>query len=412
MNRLSLGLVAAIVLPSLTMAAPATAAPADNCTPAGQPIAAPPWPQQMLQPERAWPFSTGSGVTVAVIDSGVDAAHPQLRGHVTDGIDLIEPAKRGLADCAGHGTQVAGIIAAQSDPKVGFHGVARDATIVSARVSDQGNGSGASAGAAGLARAIDWAAAKARVINISMVLYVDDPGVRTAIANARARDVVVVAAAGNEGEATDANLPPYPAAYNGVIGVGAIGPSGARWQKSPHGPFIDLVAPGESVVTTQRVSGLTTIDGTSAAAAFVSATAALIRGRWPTMSAAEVGRRLTATAAPTLAGADSEEYGNGVVDPYAAVSAEMAAETPQPPLPGADNGASAPDQGRTLAWSRSTAIALALAAVGTVVALCVAGLARALPMGRRRRWNTGLAPAAREIADEEPGPPAPLFDLP
>lgn len=197
----ALAAVVAAVLP----AAPATAraAPACSAAPAPvRPVAEQPWPQQRYAPDRLTPLATGAGVVVAVVDSGVDRRHPQLAGRVLDGADFLDPGGDGTRDCAGHGTGVASIVAAAPRPGVAFRGLAPGVRILPVRVSEQqvvdGRESGRTVGAADFARAIRWAVDHdADVLNLSVVLYADDPAVRSAIAYAVRRNVVVVAAAGN-----------------------------------------------------------------------------------------------------------------------------------------------------------------------------------------------------------------------
>jgi membrane-anchored mycosin MYCP len=386
---------------ALAAAQAAPAAPAArNCTPPGEALKPVPWAQQMLAPERVWPLSTGRDVTVAVLDSGVDATHPQLRGRVAPGADFLDSTTNGTSDCTGHGTQVAGIIAAQRSTDAGFRGVAPGATIVPVRVNeDEGSG-----GPAALAKAIDWAVShSASVINVSLVVYTDQPDLRRAVENALAHNVVVVAAVGNDESAL---ATPYPAAYAGVIGVGAIDPAGVRWQRSPPTRYVDLVAPGVAVVTTQRASGLTVVDGTSFATAFVSATAALVRSRWPRLTAVEVAQRLAATATPAAGGVDAVGYGNGIVNPSDAV-ADAVVDGKPAALPGlADKRTGAESD-----WSRSEVLAVTLSGAVLVAAVAIAGLAAIVPRGRRRKWRAGLAPpAVHREEDDQPAPPVHLFE--
>jgi type VII secretion-associated serine protease mycosin len=414
---LALGALATVlpatVLPATPGSARPSAGPGSNCVAAGQPIPAVPWPQHLFDPERVWPLATGRSVTVAVLDSGVDGTNqPQLRGATVAGIDFIDPAGKGATDCVGHGTQVAGIIAAQKTPRIGFSGLAPDVLLLSARVSDAEDGTGPSSGTAGLAHAIDWAVGnKADVINISLTTTTEDPVLRQAVARAVAADAVVVAAAGNHGSDSDGNPVEYPAAYPDVIGVGATDEQGHRWDQSEHGEYVDLVAPGVDVVSTQAGGGLVNgLNGTSYAAAFVSATAALVRSRYPAMTAPDVARRLFATATPAPGGTGGE-YGYGIANPYLAVTAQMSSGKPAA-LPGlspspVDPAAAARQQ----AWHDSTTLTMALAAVAVLVALTTLGAARMLPMGWRRRWRAGLArPVRDDPEDEQLGPPVQLFD--
>lgn len=353
-----------------------------------QTVAEVPWPQRRYAPERITPLATGAGVTVAVIDSGVDSGHPQLRGRVERGADLLDPGGDGTVDCAEHGTAVAGIVAAVPRRGAGLRGLAPEARIMPVRVSERrldDDGDDRTVTATQFAQAVRWAVRHgADVLNLSVVLYEDHPAVRAAIQFAVDRDVVVVAAVGNRHR--DGDPTPYPAAYPGVLGVGAIGPDGARADFSQVGPYVDVVAPGVEVLTAVPGGGHRLRSGTSYAVPFVSATAALLREYRPDLSARQVMERLLATADPAPGGERSDEYGYGVVNPYRAV-----AETPAVSAPKAsaaapvrlDPAAVAAQERRGAARERSLWFA---AATGLVVA--VAGLvAVVLPRGARRRWR-------------------------
>jgi type VII secretion-associated serine protease mycosin len=376
-----------------------------------------PWAQQLLMPQRAWPFSTGSGVTVAVVDSGVDADHPQLHraGKVLPGRDFYLVGKLpGNYDCVSHGTGVAGIIAADGKPGVGFQGVAPGARILPVRISERetdDNGAIEVIGPTILAKGIRYAVdAGAKVINLSVAGGGDQKVVREAIAYAVKRDVVVVTAVGNQqGNSNGQVLSSYPASYPGVIGVGAIDNTGARTQGSQTGPYVDLVAPGASVLTTTRVGGHAYQDGTSFAAPFVAGTAALVRAAWPKLTAAQVAQRLVATATPARGGRGSAEYGAGIVDPYRAVTEGLAGagrNLPALTMPPPDQ-----HQLAVAAWwhtrgseARTTAM-LAAGAMGTVI--LVAWL---LVAGHRRRWTVSRSPiGTRTRRAETELPPEYLF---
>ncbi|MGW0520564.1 type VII secretion-associated serine protease mycosin [Crossiella sp. NPDC003009] len=394
-----------------------------NPAPARAEIPELPWAQQVLTPERAWPVSDGAGVTVAVVDSGVDADHPQLAANVLRGKDFYYiGALPGNFDCVSHGTAVAGIIAAGEAGKAGFRGVAPGAKILPVRVSDRDLTEGGGAAAidpAVLARGIWWAVDQGvKVLNLSLSGPVDNALIRDAVAHAVSKDVLVVAAAGNQ-QQQDSQLvgrPSYPAAYPGVLGVGAIDIDGARLPASQLGEFVDLVAPGAKVLGTTRAGGHSYFTGTSFAAPFVAGTAALVRARWPELSAAEVTRRLLATATPARGGKDSPGYGAGVVNPYRAVTDVLSAAAPVP-LPPLTHPAPDPDLLSARAWWRAAgeqARVWTAAAVGA--ALLAVLLAALLPRGRRRGWAAGLpdplpaAPGREEELPEQvfllPPPPA------
>ena len=281
-----------------------------------------PWAQQRYGTANLAGVADGRGITVAVIDSGVDAAYPQLRGRVVAGIDLLDRGD-GRIDCVGHGTAVASIIAAAPSPANGFAGLAPGATILPVRVTERSAADPGSTdrtvGAGDLARAVRGSVDRgASVINLSVVVYEDSPALRAAVAYAERRDAVVVAAVGNQHDRGDPT--PYPAAYPGVIAVGAISPSGMRVPTSQVGPYVDLVAPGADVLAAAPPRGYGLYEGTSFAVPFVSATAALLRQYRPDLTAAQVSARLAATADPAAGSGRAEEYGAGELDPYRAVT--------------------------------------------------------------------------------------------
>jgi membrane-anchored mycosin MYCP len=418
--------VAAVVLaatlaglgPVVTAGAAAAAAPTaagQNCVAPGKTITTTPWPQQMLAPQRTQHLSNGSGVTVAVLDSGVDATtQPQLRKQIYASTDFIDPKSNGRTDCTGHGTQVAGIIAAVGREPIAFRGLAPAAHLVSARVSDSEGETGLSAGTTGLAHAIDWAVQQqhADIINISLTTAADDQPLRDAVARAEAAGTVIIAAAGNKGAPTDGNPVLYPAAYPGVIGVGAIDPTGHRWPGSEHRNYVDLVAPGADLISTQAGGGVVDgLNGTSYAAAFVTGTAALVLSRDPGMNPHDLANRLYATATPAPGGLDSTEYGHGIVNPYSAV-VDLTTGARPGVLPGLSPSPADPAEvARTAAWSRSGRLAGTLTGIGILLALVVLAASRALPLGRRRRWRASLAPAVRDNPEAAAvSPPLQLFD--
>lgn len=355
-----------------------------------------PWAQELLKPQRAWPFSTGAGVTVAVVDSGVDADQPQLRrpGKVLRGRDFyLVGTLPGNYDCVSHGTGVAGIIAADRATGIGFQGIAPGARILPVRVSERetsDNGQTEVIPPQILAKGIRFAVdSGARVINLSMSGNQDQAPVRAAIAYAVAKDVVVVAAAGNQQTNTSGILPSYPAQYPGVLGVGAIDIAGKRLGASQLGPYVDLVAPGAGVLTTTRRTGHAYSDGTSFAAPFVAGSAALVRAAYPKMTAAQVIQRLQATATPARGGAGSAEYGAGIVDPYRAVTEGMigAAARKLPAMQAAPVDQQLLDHG---AWWRAAGLdarwMTGLAVGGTALIILFTTL---LVGGHRRRWQAG-----------------------
>jgi type VII secretion-associated serine protease mycosin len=385
---------AAVVMSVATVATPAAAAvaaPRCSALPApAEPVTTLPWAQQRYAPERLAPIADGRGVTVAVVDSGIDTTHPQMRDAVAGGTDFLDPGGDGRTDCAGHGTGVASIIVGAPSSGVRFRGLAPRARILSVRVSElhevEGKQEGRTVGAADFGRAIRWAVDNgADVINLSVVYYRDDPAVRGAVAYAVGRDVVVVAAVGNRHE--QGNPDPYPAAYGGVLGVGAIGADSTRQQYSQTGRYVDVMAPGGEVLTAAPRRGHRLENGTSYAAPFVSATVALVRQRFRQLSAAKVIERVIATADPAPGGRHSDTYGAGVVNPYRAVTEAVSPGRPQPvaALPTAQVDPAAVAARERRAESRRHALWFAGAAAAVVAAVVV--IAVVLPRGSRRRWR-------------------------
>ena len=422
MRTISSVLVTAVVAVGTAVAMPGAwaAPPAGACNnpdPARPPVTAQPWAQQMLDPRSVWPHSTGAGILVAVIDSGVDADHPQLKapGAVLRGEDFhLVGNLPGNFDCVSHGTAVASIIAADPVDGIGFAGLAPGASILPVRVSERDltdTGQVAAVDPAVLARGIRYAADQgAKVINLSLAGTADDRYVHDAVAYARAKDALVVAAVGN-GQQGATQRRSFPAAYDGVLGVGAVDQTGTRLTSSQIGPHVDLVAPGGGVLGATRAGGHQYWQGTSFAAPFVSATAALVRAAWPELTADQVAERILATATPAPGGRGSAAYGAGLVNPYRAVTDGLVTAppdglsamtlTPEDPER-ARVAARWEATGRTARWS--------LGAAGTAVALALLA-ALVLTRGRRSRWRARRArPLPEQPAATEP--PDQVFLLP
>ncbi|CAN5680252.1 type VII secretion system ESX-4 serine protease mycosin MycP4 [soil metagenome] len=363
-------------------------------------------PLQALDLNSVWRLSRGEGQRVAVIDTGV-SRHPRLV-HVEGGGDYVSSGD-GTQDCDGHGTIVAGIIAAAPAPAdgVGFAGVAPAATIVSIRQSSTKFGPADDPTITGfgdvdtMAMAVRTAAdLGATVINISSVACtsgaLDDRALGAALAYAvDTKDVVVVAAAGNVGGASrcprqaespelswdTATVAVSPAWYDDyVLTVGSIGADGSASSFSLAGPWVDVAAPGEGMVSLDPAGvGLVDtlpvfdrdipISGTSYAAPVVSGLAALVRAKFPDMTAREVMTRIETTARQATGGW-SPVVGNGAIDPQAALSSEPpVSSTPDAARPLPVPIASAPAQ-------RGDRIAVLGAAVCVLVAAVVLGLSR------------------------------------
>lgn len=235
--------------------------------------------------------NVGAGVTVAVIDTGVQGTHPDLAGAVaTNGTDFVA-AGDGTNDLNGHGTHVAGILGAR-DQDVGGIGGAPMVTILPVRVLNA-NGAGSYSA---VMNGIDYAVAHgADVISMSLGGTGSDPFLAQKISDAISAGVVVVAAAGNDGSCNAL----YPAAYPGVIAVAATEVNSDTLATfSQRGPNVDIAAPGRNIWSTVPTSNYGQKSGTSMATPFVSAAAALVLAKCPSYTPAQVESRLESTAQP------------------------------------------------------------------------------------------------------------------
>jgi subtilisin family serine protease len=271
----------------------------------------------------AFPFSTvwqcgqGAGITVAVVDSGVQANHPDLTGRVRPGAAIVNGAVQngaGLIDVNGHGTHVAGIIGAGLNG-VGVVGVAPEVTILPVRVLDA-NGVGPNSD---IGKGITWAVDHgAKVINVSIGSDTKSASVSTAVGYAVDHGVTVVAAAGNGGPT---GKPRYPAALSEVIAVGALDPNGDVASYSTNGDYVDVVAPGTKIYSTKIPSTWGENTGTSMASPHVAALAALVIDARGSVSPGNMLRRLTSTATDAGPPGFDPAYGWGCINPIAAVNA-------------------------------------------------------------------------------------------
>ena len=275
---------------------------------------------------QAWAVTHGAGVKVAVLDSGVYAAHPDLQGKIVAEHDVCiddDPLCAGSGDGLGHGTHVTGIVAADTDNGIGIASLGWAVKVDEYKVLDS-TGSG---NTADLATAIyDAVAAGDRVINMSLANFScqadptncgPDPDEQAAVEYAIAHNVVVVAAAGNDGF----NSPTYPASYPGVLSVAATDNAGNVQSFSQWGSAANIAAPGLDIISTwNSASELYHVeDGTSMAAPQVSAAAALMIAHDPQLSGPQIVELLEATARPTAGG---HKIAGGLLDVPAALAAE------------------------------------------------------------------------------------------
>ena len=294
--------------------------------PLPDPLQSQQWGLRALRVPEAWEVRQATGQVVAVVDTGVDARHPDLSGAVVAGKDLVNPALDGRSDPSGHGTHVAGVIAAVAGNARGGAGVALGAKVLPVRVLD-GDGSGYDDD---VAEGIVWAADHgAKVINLSLGGAQRSALLEEAVEYALASGAVVVAAAGNEALVGDPVE--WPAAIPGVLAVGAVGRDGVRARFSSSGRHLALAAPGVDILSTVP-GGYASVSGTSMAAPFVAASAALVRANEPALTPAEVGRRLRGTAMDLGPAGHDRWYGHGRVDLLRALR-DGAAGLPVPPEP-------------------------------------------------------------------------------
>lgn len=260
---------------------------------------------------KALSITRGAGVVVAVLDTGVALRHPALLRHLTQGFSAINPAAPpaetpdGTTNVAmGHGTMVAGLIAR----------LAPDAKIMPVRVLN-GDGTGT---LMTVVQGIHYAVAHgARVLNLSLGSAQPSEALKEAIEAATGAGVVVVAAAGNDG----AELPHYPAAFEGVLGIASVEANNRKSPYSNYGEFVSGVAPGSGIRSTFWDGGYATWSGTSFAAPFVSAEAALVLSANPRLLADTADEDIRETARSVSSANPSlvEKLGAGIIDVQAGV---------------------------------------------------------------------------------------------
>jgi membrane-anchored mycosin MYCP len=352
--RVSLAAVGAVVLGAVTVPIGLPAAAAAQCAvPAGvyrEPVG---WAQRLIGAPRIWPVADGSGQLVAVLGTGVDSDNAQFApGQVLAG---------GTGDCDGRGTFAAGIIGAQADPATTFAGIAPGTRILPVRYTQTttgGDAVGPDALAGALRRAVD---AEATVALVAVAVPASSPALAAAVREALARDVVVVAPAVGDKPGSLS----YPAALPGVVGVGAVdrdGGLGHRWG----------------------------VDEPAFAAAHVAGVVALLRSHRPDLTGEQVVTRLTLTANRPASGGHDPRLGWGVLDAYAAVTAELPAGVAGPGAPPVSRPAEAvrvaPGRVRTGPGDRVPGV---LGVAGVILAGLVAAGAVTLKRGRARGWRPG-----------------------
>lgn len=334
------------------------------------------WVIDAINFKKVWSESQGQGVTVAVVDTGVDGTHPDLTGQVLKGKDFTGTDTGTQNDTDGHGTGMASIIVGHghgANNSSGVMGLAPKAKILPIRIAASENYVD-DQWAKGVRYAVDQGVG---VINLSFA----DPQARPgsdgakAIAYAQQRDVVVVSGTGNDGTA---GLE-YPAALPGVVAVGAIDESLNIWENSNFGPGVTLAAPGVNIAEadTSYSNEYSEGSGVSDATAYVSATAALIRAKYPDLTAGQVINRLIKSTTffnHDVKKVPDEEYGYGIIRPYKALTMDIPKGSKQGPLAQASQSAS-PSSGTASDDSDSKSLAKKKKKSSSGSTLLIAGIA-------------------------------------
>ncbi|AWN29824.1 S8 family serine peptidase [Streptomyces sp. NEAU-S7GS2] len=354
------------------------------------------WALDAFNPQKVWKESTGKNVTVAVIDSGVNGDHVDLKGNVLPGKSFADGG--GTADHESgddHGTAMAALIAGHGhgpNHADGIMGLAPDAKILPIKRNESVGGNANSIDGP-IRYAVDHGA---KVINMSFAgPYALNEQEKSAISYAVKKDVLLVAGSGNEGTSKAS----YPAAAPGVLAVGAVAEDGKVLDKSNYGPHIRLIAPGENIYSAGTTPKYRQATGTSDATAYVSAAAALVRSKFPDLTAGQVANRLTKTAitpdGKTGVTSPDPKYGYGVIRPYRALSEDIPDGSKNGPLampkdsePSAGAGADAPgNEAQESASDKAgslSPLALAGMALGVVVVL---GIVIGVVVAAKKRRN-------------------------
>ncbi|MEV4624549.1 S8 family serine peptidase [Asanoa sp. NPDC049573] len=370
------------------------------------------WHLDSLRIPRAQEITKGAGVTVAVVDGGVQADNQDLVGQVVPGKafanDVAPDGRTDPDQNVSHGTGMSSLIAGRGGGPQRMLGIAPEAKIMPAAVG---------MAAEALPEAIRFAADQhVGVISISMepASVVVSPLLFRAIAYAQQRDVVVVASAGNKNEDSLSQIASQP----GVVSVAAVDRNGKVWGNSSRGPELAVSAPGVNVIMSVNAAsspnGYGVGDGTSPATAIVAGVVALIRARFPDLNAANVVNRLiTTTTDKGKKGRDSF-YGFGIIDPVRALTANIPPVDANPlgvpaPVPdetgnggnGADNNDDGDSSGAIKVhadWGSLLLYGLGCLAVVAVIVILIVWLSR------RRRRVTGSGPPGQRYGSPAPGP--------
>ncbi|MBX7270170.1 type VII secretion-associated serine protease mycosin [Micromonospora sp. Llam7] len=409
-------LVTASVLAALTLpAAPALADAVRDDS----------WHVKALELTELHKITQGDGVIVAVVDTGVDATHPDLRGNVLPGMDLYDDDTEGRVDRQGHGTGMASLIAGHGHGPAGRDGVlgiAPKAKILPVTIKSERS---AVTAPTALAAGINWAIdAGADVINVSLSSSFNEE-LNRAVERAYQNDVIVVASAGNE----DQILVGSPASHPGSIAVNGIDRKGVISEKAsvPGTPDlpVSIAAPGQDIVIAAPGGRYRTATGSSTSSAIVSGAMALIKAEYPDLSAYQMFQRLLETSRDAGDPGHDDYYGWGVLDLREALTGE-------PDGRGSRTAATGePDLDDPLAAARAAGrdgpdieeIVIVVLVWAAILAILVGGVVAVVKLRRRARrrrlastaaepafTNAGAAGQPARIAPDGPAAPAPTDD--
>ncbi|MGG1600093.1 S8 family peptidase [Paenibacillus naphthalenovorans] len=294
------------------------------------------WNLPQIETEAGWSITRGSqDVVVAVVDTGVDINHPDLSKQLVSGYNVVNPESQPMDD-VGHGTHVAGVVGALVNNNLGVAGMSWYNRIMPIKVLDKSGAGSTYAVAQGIIWATDHGA---KVINMSLGNYADSQFLHDAIKYAFDRDVVLIAASGND----NTEQPGYPAAYPEVFAVAAVDARKSKASFSNYGDYIDAAAPGVSIASTYPQSQYAALSGTSMASPHVTALAALIRSVNPNLKNTEVMQLIRDTATDLGTSGKDKYFGHGLIDVVAALQAAK-------PTTAGQEAVNAPNETGLIGW--------------------------------------------------------------